>query len=119
MKLLRDLNKMNNREVAMEFLMCFCAADVDGLGSLLAGDLQFNGPLYQFSSRDAYLDSLKNDPLEQCGYQVLSVTENEDSVSIYYNYEKSDGIITIAQLFKFKNQKIRELFLVFDTRGFA
>ena len=110
---------MNNREVAMEFLRYFCAGDVDGLGSLLAEDLRFNGPLYQFSSRVAYLDSLRSDPLEQCSYRVLSVTESEDSVSIYYDYEKSNGTITIAQLFRFRDQKISELLLVFDTRGFA
>ena len=110
---------MNKREVAMEFLRCFCAGDVNGLASLLAKDLQFKGPFHQFSSSDAYLDSLKNDPPEKCGYRVLSVTESGDSVSIYYDYEKSDGAITIAQLFKFKNQKISEVLLVFDGRGFA
>jgi hypothetical protein len=110
---------MNNRDVAMEFLRCFCAGDINGLVPLLAEDLQFKGPFHQFSSSDAYLDSLKNDPLEKCGYRVLHVMESRDSVSIYYNYEKSDGAITIAQLFTFKNQKIREILLVFDGRRFA
>lgn len=110
---------MNNRDVAMEFLRCFCAGDINGLVPLLAEDLQFKGPFYQFSSSDAYLDSLKNDPPEKCGYRVLNVMESGDSVSIYYDYEKSDGSITIAQLFTFKNQKTREILLVFDGRGFA
>jgi hypothetical protein len=110
---------MKNREVAMEFLKCFCAGDINGLVPLLAEDLQFTGPFHHFSSSNAYLDSLKNDPPEKCGYRVLSVTESGDSVSIYYDYEKSDGAITIAQLFTFKNQKIREILLVFDGRGFA
>jgi hypothetical protein len=110
---------MNNRDVAMEFLRCFCAGDINGLVPLLAEDLQFKGPFYQFSSSDAYLDSLKNDPPEKCGYRVFSVMESGDSVSIYYDYEKSDGSITIAQLFTFKNQKIREILLVFDGRGFV
>ena len=110
---------MNNREVAMEFLRCFCAGDVSGLVSLLAADLRFIGPFHQFSSSNAYLDCLKNDPPEKCGYRVLSVTESGDSVSVYYDYEKSDRAITIAQLFKFKNQKISEILLVFDGRGFT
>ena len=79
---------MSNREVAMEFLRCFCAGDVDGLASLLAEDFQSNGPFYNFSSAEEYLDSLRNDPPEQCGYRVLSLTEGGDSVSIYYDYEK-------------------------------
>ena len=52
-------------------------------------------------------------------YRLLSVTESGDSVSIYWDYQKSIGAITIAQLFKFKNQKISEILLVFDGRGFA
>lgn len=110
---------MTNRQVAIEFLRCFCAGDLDGLASLLADDLQFNGPFHQFRSRAAYLDSLKKDPPEQCGYRVLSVTEGDDSVSVYYSYEKSDRSLTIAQLFRFKDQKICEILLVFDGRGFA
>ncbi len=110
---------MNNRDVTMEFLRCFCAGDINGLVPLLAEDLQFTGPFHHLSSSDAYLDSLKNDPPEKCGYRVLNVMESGDSVSIYYDYEKSDGAITIAQLFTFKNQKIREILLVFDGRGFA
>lgn len=110
---------MNNREVAMEFLRCFCAGDVNGLTVLLAEDLQFAGPLYQFRSRDAYVNVLKNDPPEQCGYQVLNITESGESVSIFYEYTKRDRAITIAQLFKFRLHKIHEILVVFDGRGFA
>ena len=110
---------MNNREIALEFPRSFCAGDVNGLYPILAEDLQFKGPFYSFSSRDAYLESFKYEPPEKCSYQVLSVTESDDGVSIYYDYEKSDRVITIAQLFRFKNGKIGELLLVFDGRGFA
>ncbi len=74
---------MDNREIAMGFLRCFCAGDVDGLASLLAEDFPLNVPLYQFSSANTYSQSLKSDPPEQCGYWLLSVTEGWDSVSIY------------------------------------
>jgi hypothetical protein len=110
---------MNNCDVAIEFVKCFCAGDVDALAPLLTPDVRFKGPFYEFGSADAYLDSLKNGPLEKCGYRVLSITESKDSVSIYYDYEKSDRTITIAQLFKFSNQKVQEILLVFDGRGFA
>ena len=108
---------MNNREVALKFIRRFCAGDVDGLALLLAEDLRFKGPLPQFGSRDAYLDCLKNDPPRSCAYQVLSVTESGDSVSVFYEYEKGDGGVTIAQLFKFKDRGIAEILLVFDGRG--
>ena len=110
---------MKNREVALEFVRCFCAADVDGLASLLAEDLEFHGPFSQFSSRDAYLESLKSDPLEKSGYGVLIVTESQERVSIFWQYEKRDGAMTIAQLFRFQNEKISEILLVFDGRGIS
>jgi len=103
----------------MEFLKSFCAGDVNSLAPLLAEDLQFKGPFYQFNSRDAYLESLKKDPPGKCDFRVLSVTESKDNVSIYYEYEKMDGPITIAQLFRFKKRKIHEILLVFDGRGFT
>ncbi len=109
---------MTNRDVAIEFVKCFCAGDVGALAPLLTPDLKLRGPFFKFDSADAYLDSLTND-LEKCGYRLLSITEGEDSVSIYYDYEKSDRIITIAQLFKFKEHKISEILLVFDGRGFV
>lgn len=46
---------------------------------------------------------------------MLSVTEAEDCVSFYYDYEKASSKLTVAQLFRFKNQKICGLLLVFDT----
>jgi ketosteroid isomerase-like protein len=110
---------MSNREVAMNFLRRFCAGDVDGLALLLAEDLQFAGPFHQFNSRADYLDVLRQDPPETGGYRVLSVTESGDSVSIFYDHETSDRAITIAQWFRFRGEKISEMRLVFDTRGFA
>lgn len=105
--------------MAIEFVRGFCAGDVEALVPLLAEDFRFSGPFFQFNSADAYLDTLRSDPLEAGGYKLLSVTENVDNVSIYYDYEKSDRVLTIAQLFKFKHQKICETLVVFDGRGFA
>ncbi len=110
---------MTNRKVAMAFLKHFCAGDVDSMAPLLAEDLHFHGPFHQFRSSTEYLDTLKKDPPEKCGCRVLSVTENGDNVPISYDYGKSGGALTVAQLFTFKNQKISEVLLVFDGRGFA
>ena len=63
------------------------------------------------------MESLKSDPLEKADYTVLSVTESRDSVSIFWDYEKTDSAMTIAQLFRFKGEKISEILLVFDGRG--
>ena len=108
---------MASRDIALEFIRRFCSADADGLAPLLADDLEFNGPFFQFNSREAYLQSLKSDPLEKSGYRVLSVTESTGSVSIFWDYEKADGDLTIAQLFRFKGKEISEILLVFDGRA--
>lgn len=100
----------------MQYLRCFCSGDIDGLKPLLASELSFTGTFYTFSSASEYLDSLRNDPPEACSYNVLSVTENEDSVAVFYEYEKQKKIMHIAQLFKMRKHKIHEILLVFDGR---
>ena len=62
------------------------------------------------------MESLKNDPPEKCTYKIVSVTEDDDRVAVFYNYEKADRVIPIAQLFKIANQKIMETLLIFDGR---
>ena len=103
----------------MEYLKRFCAGDIDGLEPLLAPNLRFAGTLNTYSSTSEYLDSLRGDPPEKCGYKVVSVTENEDSVAVFYEYQKLEGAVQIAQLFRIKDRKIDDMLLVFDGRDFA
>lgn len=110
---------MTNREVAMEYLRCFCAGDIGGLLPLLAADLRFSGTFHDYGSASEYLDSLWSDPPEQCKYNVLSVTEGGDSVAVFYEYQKPNRVMKIAQLFKIRNHTIHEVLLVFDGRDFA
>ena len=109
---------MTNQEIAKEYLRCFCGGDIAELEPLFAPDFHFIGTFHTFHSREQYLDSLRNNPPEKCGCNVLSVTENEDSIAIFYEYQKPDRSIQIAQLLEFKNQKIQKVLLVFDGRGF-
>lgn len=113
------MTNAKNRDVALQFLSSFCAGDVNALAPLLTEDLRFSGPFYQFNSSESYLEVLRDGPLEPSGYRLISVTDGENRVSVYYDYEKSDATITIAQLFTFRDQKISEILLVFDGRGFA
>ena len=110
---------MANPDVALEFLKHFCASDVDALGPLLGDDLQFTGPLLKCRSRDAYLEALRSTPPEPASYRIVSMTDSEDSVAVFYDYEKPSGTLAVAQLLRIKDQRITEMFLVFDTKGFA
>ena len=107
---------MSNRDQALEFVRCFANGDVDALEPLLSEDLHLVGPYLRVESRAAYLDALRQDPPEPSGVRVLSVTENDDAVAVFYDYEKSDQTVVIAQLFRFRDQIISEIRLVFDGR---
>ncbi len=108
---------MRNRDIALAFLERFCAGRIDALGRLLADALQFIGPLYQFTSSAAYLESLRSNPPTPCNYRVVSITESKDSVSVFYHYEKPEGALAIAKLFQLRDHHITEMLLVFDTKG--
>lgn len=110
---------MDNRDIALEYIKSFCNANINALETLLADDLQFKGPFHTFNSSKDYLESLRNDPPEKCQYNILSITENRESVVLFYEYLKSDRTILIAQMFKINDQKIKDILLVFDAREFV
>ena len=110
---------MTDREIALEYLRCFCAGDTERLKRLLAPDLKFEGTLYSFYSSEEYLASLRSNPPERCQYNVFSITENTGSVAVFYLYQKPRRVMRIAQLFKIADQQIYEILLVFDGRELA
>jgi len=110
---------MTHRDLALAYLRAFCAADIDALRPLLAEDLRFSGPLHRFASRAEYLEGLAADPPQASGYEILGMTEADDSVAVFWEYRKPGKPMTIAQLFKFRGGKISDILLVFDTGGYA
>ena len=59
----------------------------------MADEFHLKGPLFEFTSKQDYLDSMAPDGLEEAGYQILSITENADTVSISYEYQKAASTI--------------------------
>ena len=108
---------MSNRDAAIEFVKRFCSGEVGGLGPLLADEFHLKGPLFDFTSKQDYLDSFARDGLERASYQVLIIAEGTDAVSIFYEYQKVAGTITIAQRFGFNDGLIADILLVFDPRA--
>lgn len=107
---------MTNRDIALEYLHCFCDSDIDGIEDLIADDMVFAGPLHTFSTAAEYLDSLRANPPENIEYDLLSVTESDDNVALFYVYHKPQLAMFIAQLFKFSEEKITAILAVFDSR---
>lgn len=109
-------NKTKLEEIALNWIKFFCNGDINSLSGLIAEDLKFEGPLFSFDSREAYLKALHDDPPEKTSYEIINITKNEDSVCVFYNYGKGDSHLTIAQHFKFLDNLIGEILVMFDTR---
>jgi hypothetical protein len=107
---------VSNRDLAINYLQAFCAGNLSRLDSLLAEDLNFRGPFHTFRSASEYMDSLRCDPPDECGFEICSITENENTVAVFYEYKKPDRTVQIAQLFEFKEQRIKAILIIFDCR---
>jgi hypothetical protein len=111
---------MTRREASLEFLRAFCAGDIESLGALLTEDFRFEGPLHRSDSRSAYLSTLKKDPpKETANFNVFRVFEEDEEVCLIYEYSAEPGSVLIAQWNRFRGDKIAEMTLVFDARGFG
>jgi hypothetical protein len=107
--------RSENRDLALEFVRRFCSGEVRGLEPLLAPNFNFQGPLFEFESREEYLEALAQDPPEAGPCRILSLTESQDQASVFYEIQRMEGTILVAQLFRFASGKICESLLVFDT----
>ncbi len=74
--------------------------------------------LYRFTSCDAYLTSLQETPSEACVYRILCIPENSKQISIYYEYDRPEETMIIAQFFSCVNNTITCIHPVFDSRNF-
>lgn len=110
---------MTPKDLALAYIERFCAGDVQALGELLCEKLRFTGPFLQVDSHAEYLASLADGPPEPAGYEILSVTEDGDEVSVFWEYIKADGRGVIAQWTRTEDGCIAETRLVFDVNDFS
>jgi hypothetical protein len=110
---------MTNRDPALEYPGCYCDGNIAGLEPLPAPALKFKGTFHTYSSSEEYLAHLRSDPPQKSKYSILSITENAESVTLFYEYLKPGHVIQIAQLFKMSKQQISEILPVFDGRNIA
>ncbi|MDH5178952.1 MAG: nuclear transport factor 2 family protein [Gammaproteobacteria bacterium] len=110
---------MNSLQLAHAWLDCFYGKrPLMEMADLLADGLVFEGPLYQFDSKQAYLDSLRADPPVGLDYRILDEFVREDVVCIIYQFIKPGMTTTMAQTFSVVDDKITAIRLVFDSRPF-
>jgi len=103
------------REVALEFLSRFAAADVDGLAALLAEDLEVEGPYLHVLSRADYLEALRRDPPVPSEVSVVDVREVAAEVTLTYEYRKPGGTIEVVQGFRVADGLVQAVRLDFAT----
>lgn len=104
---------MQSKTLAKKFVEYFCNADLDGIDSLLSTQFHLKGPLFEFDSKQDYLDSLNGNLEADLESEILSVIGNTDEASAFYRYRGN----LIGQLFRCNEGKIYETVLVFDTKN--
>lgn len=106
---------MTHTQTALEYIRSFAEGEIEKLGSLLAEGLQFTGPYLEVASRADYLDALRGDPPDRCDVAILSTTEEDNEVVVFYELTKSDGSLTLAQWFEFEGGHIARTRLAFSA----
>lgn len=105
--------KMTHVEIALRFLECFCAADVEGLGKLLAPNLKFRGPLVKVDSARAYLAALDGS-LAPAAYELHEIMDEGDEVVASYDYIRPESTVPVVQRFRFVDDAICEIRIELD-----
>ena len=111
---------MKSLDLALKYMNIFYSnTDIMALRPLLADNLVFEGPLFQFDSARAYLDSLKGDDRAGLAYKIIQSFESESSACLIYQFSKPGISVPMAQLFEIEDDKISKIVLIFDTGPFT
>ena len=110
---------MGSIELANIYMSCFFGEKLlEEMNNVLAEDLKFIEPLYEFSSAQEYIQSLKENPPTDVSHEILQEFENENSSCLVYRYKKPGVNTTVAQLFEVKENRILKIRLIFDASKF-
>jgi len=78
----------------------------------------FSGPLYHFHSAADYIDSLKKNPPDGFGFDLIRSYEDENTACLVYQFHKPGIRTPMAQFFEVRNDKILKILLIFDSALF-
>ena len=107
---------MRHRDLAIQFLEAFAAADLAQLGRILHEDFVFTGPFFHGTSAAEYLSMLRADPPEPSTYTPWALFEHNDEVCVLYRFEKQGIVVEMAQWFQVEASQIVQSRLIFDSR---
>lgn len=107
---------MKPLKIALKYLDTFYHEDdPELLRELVHPDLSFEGPIFEFSSAEDYIESLKQDPPRDMDYRIIKSFADDKSVCLVYEFSKPGIKTNMVQLFDIDDGKIRRIRLVFDT----
>lgn len=106
---------MDAQALAKEYVRCFCHGDLSGMSAILAEDFHIRGPLYEFNSRQAFIDRLASLNAPTAEYDVLSCIACIDEACVFFRYQLGKLDLTMAMQFLCAGNRIRSALLVFDT----
>ena len=110
---------MTALNLAEQYLQCvYETGNWDQLREILADDLVFKGPWYDFMNADDYVNSLRVDPPIGFTCALIESYSNDNSACLIYHFSKPGVSTIMAQLFHTVNNRIKSINLVFDTAAF-
>jgi len=85
-----NLNHMTNTEIVQTFLSGFNdPAKIHQSLALLAEDYQFQNPMVQLNSKEAFIGLAQEMGQVLTGVDIIRITENEEWVTVLYEFKSS------------------------------
>ena len=110
---------MGPLDMARKYMtILFDKGDLNELANVLAENLYFSGPFYEFHSADAYIDALKSGPPRDFQYEMIGAYEDGTTACLMYQFQKPGVSVPMAQYFETRHDRISRILLVFDTAPF-
>jgi ketosteroid isomerase-like protein len=107
-------------EVVERYFDAWTAKDFDTARSLLRDDLSFKGPIEQFDSADALMESIKQLTEIVTGAERNGIVEQGDQVCVIYDLHTVPiPTAPVAEWYTVRDGKIASLQAFFDARPFA
>ena len=89
---------MNGKSLDTSFIEYFCNADLSGIDSLLSRQFALRGPLFEFNSKQDYINSLNENLEADPTAKILTIIANDNEAAAFYTYRGN----RIGQLFRFR-----------------
>jgi ketosteroid isomerase-like protein len=108
-------------QVVEQFQRAFGTGDLQTARSLLADDLHFVGPIEEFDTADAYIESVAKLAQIVKGTDVKKVLADGDDVVTIYDLQTNTpaGTSHVAEWATVEKGRIAEIRVFFDARPFA